>query len=311
MNTPVLAQKIEGPFLILGAIIVLTVGFSLLPASWFGIQPSVAHYEPLNLGALAESETGASDVDGDGTVSWKEYIASSLGIPEDDATTTIAVDPRELAALNDPNNLTSSFTKNLYVASVALNQSGVDDPNTDQETITQLVQKEAQKVHPASYTEASVKVSSDASPAALKTYANTIAPILTSFITKASITSDLTSVTKYSQSEDEADLLPLVKNNIRTQKLLDTLLSVQVPKQVVATHLEVLNRVAKYAATLDNLSHASDDPLRATIAIKSYSDDAVDALRSIPLLSDYFTKANVVFSAKDAGYVFITGYTGN
>jgi hypothetical protein len=287
--------------------LVLTFGVSLLPASWFGVKKEAALYPPLNLGAIAAYDSGASDADQDGVTTWREYIANSLNLPED-ATTSVEVDDRSIAQLNDPNNLTSSFTKNLYIASVALQQNGIADQESKQSTLDQLVKKESEKVSVPSYTKSSLKISSDNSPAGLKAYGNALGKALSGLITKETISSQLLSINSFVQSENEGDLLPVTEGALKGETAINKLLQISVPSQASDMHLALLNKFAAYATALDNISKAYDDPLRATFSIHSFIDVTLAALQTIGDADAFFASKNVVFTAKESGYLF-TSYT--
>lgn len=303
------AQKTQAPLLILGILFIITISTSLIPASWFGIERQVHTYKPLDLSALAQPSNLVADANSDGTISWKEFVAGSLGIPAEQASTDIESDPRTIAALNDPNNLTSSFSKNLYMASVALNQSGISDQASEKEVINKLVQEEVDKLVPTVYTANDLRIGNDDSKTALKAYGNSMASILQGMITEQSITSDLRAVTKFIESENEADLVPVIKSKARIESVLEKLLSTTVPRSASGVHLETINAVGKFADTLQNLSRAYDDPMRATVGVQNYSENAVLALRSVPKLGLFFNSKNIVFSGKEPGYLFTAGYT--
>jgi hypothetical protein len=301
--------------LILFGMILLMIVVSFVPASWFGIHPVAHTYAPLNLSSLGAIQEAGEDLDSDGIISWKEFVAGSLDItPEEStafaSTSTFSYDPREIASLNDPNNLTSSFSKNLYIASTALVQNGVTDPQSEQETINQLIKKEAEKIQPTTYTVSDVKSGSSDQAAALKTYGNAVAQILKSLITEQSVTDDLTSIGVFSDTRNETDLAPLIRNSAKTSEALQKLRNVSVPPSAVTLHVSILNSVGTFTNTLSDLSRAYDDPVRATLAVNHYSEDVVQVLQSFPKLAAFFKERNIAFSAKEAGYVYIVGYTG-
>jgi hypothetical protein len=309
-----LNRKSEAVLLLVG-VLLLTVGTSFLPASWFGIRQQVHTLPPLNLGSLNAIEASSQDTNNDGTISWKEYIAGSLNVPTDALNTvsssaTFSYDTRDMAALNDPNNLTSSFSKNLYIASTALEQNGVTDPQAEQDTVTQLIKTEAAKIKPTTYTASSVKIATSDTVSSLKIYGDAVATIMKGLVTVQSITDDMTSVASFTNSKDEADLVPVVKSTQRVQAALEKLLALPVPQSAVMIHVEILNRVGAYANVLNDLSRAYDDPIRATLAVGKYQDAAVQTLQIFPKLSQFFKEKSVTFSGKDAGYVYIVGYTG-
>lgn len=313
MDTP--HEKPFGPILAIGGLTLLTIGISFLPASWFGINPVVRKYEPLNLTSLGTIEQVAQDNDNDGTISWKEFIAGSLDISpaqvnDSEITKSIASDPRAIASLNDPNNLTSSFSKNLYVASTLLQKNGITDPTREQETMNQLLAGEAAKIQQSSFTDNDVKKGTSDTSAALKVYGNAVATILGGIISEESIEGDLTALAAFTESKDEADLAPVFKSKARVSSAMEKLLTLQVPPSAVSVHVKALNNIGAFSGTLSDFSRAYDDPLRATLAINHYPDDAVQALRTFPEFAAFFKEKRVTFSAKEAGYVFVVGYTG-
>lgn len=313
-NSELVHDKNHTSLLVLGGLLMLTAGVSFLPASRFGAQPVVHRYARLDLSAPGTLDQVAQDADNDGAVSWKEFIAGSLDIPatqaaDQETTKGLASDPRTIAALNDPNNLTSSFSKNLYIASTVLQKNGVTDPANEQETINQLLKEEVSKLQPVTYTEGNVKVGTEDTATALKVYGNAVAKILDGFITEQSIVNDLTGLASFTESGDEADLAPLFISKTRVATALEKLLALRVPKSAVSAHVKVLNNIGTFSNTLNDLSRAYDDPVRATVALKRYPDDAVLALRTFPELSAFFKEKGLAFSAKEAGYVFIVGYT--
>jgi hypothetical protein len=298
--------------LILFGMILITALVSFAPASWFGVRPANHAYAPLNLDSLDAVQTAGEDSNGDGSISWKEFVAGSLNLSPDSlsSTTTFSYDPREVASLNDPNNLTSSFSKNLYIASTALEQNGVTDSTSEQETINQLIKKEAEKVQPTTYTSADVKVGTSDSSASLKTYGNAVASILNGFITQQSIIDDIQSIGSFSDTKSEADLAALIRDSAKVSEALQKLRAVSVPPSAVATHVQALNNIGTFSNTLGDMSRAYDDPVRATLAFNRYSEDAVKALQTFPFLASFFKTKNITFGAKDSGYVYIVGYTG-
>ena len=302
-----------GAVLALGTLLVLTAGVSLLPASWFGIHPQAKRYPPLNLGTLDTVQIASQNFDPTSQPSWKSFIAGSLGVQAttlQGASSSLQSDPREIANLNDPNNLTSSFSKNLYIASVALEQNGINDPAVDQQTVTQLIEQEATKIQKTTYSQNDIKVGKDDSASALKAYGNAMATTLIGFVTQKSMVDDLTSIGNFTNTNSEADLFAVAKHSQKVGGVLQKLLALAVPPSAVSIHLQVLNAVGTYGQTLQNLSRAYDDPVRATFAIKSYVDDTMNALRSFPNLASFFKSKNITFTSKDAGYVYIVGYTG-
>lgn len=308
-KNPVLQEKSNTPLLLLGIIFILTIGTSLLPASWFGIQQQTRRYEPLNLGNLAQPENLATDTNNDGAISWGELIASSLSLSPEETNTTFEVDMKGIAILNDPNNITASFTKNAFLAATALQQSGIQDEASKQKVIDQLFTEETGKIAPKVYTFSDVQSTTD-TKITIKKYGNDVALILKNLITEKTITDELGSITTYIQTADESKLLPLETGVKKSAVAIQKLLEVKVPKSAIPYHLIVLNRVSEYNNVLSNLSVVNTDAMRATAAIEKYHETVLEALRIFPMLADYFNLKNITFSSNESGYIYVVGYTG-
>ena len=302
-------EKSNTPLLLLGIVFILTIGTSLLPASWFGIEPQTRRYEPLNLGNLAQPENLATDTNNDGAISWGELIASSLSLSPEATNATFETDAKGIAILNDPNNITASFTKNAYIASTALQQSGIVDEASKQEVFGQLLSEEGQKVSATVYTSSDVKLTTD-DKVAIKKYGNAVATILKNLITKETVARDLVSVSGYLQTADEGNLLPLSADAEKVAAATKKLLALEVPKSALPYHLTTLNRVSEYSNILANLSAANTDAIRATVALKKYQEVTAATIRIYPMLGDYFNLKNVTFTSTEPGYIYIVGYNG-
>lgn len=308
-KNPILQEKSSAPLLLLGIIFILTIGASLLPASWFGIKQQTRRYEPLNLESLAQPENLATDTDNNGAISWGELIASSLSISEKNSDLQLTTNPEVIANLNDPTNISASFTKNAFLAATALQQGGITDETSKQEVINQLLLEENGKLTPKIYTSLDVQSTAD-TKITIKKYGNDVALILKDLITEKTITDELTSVTQYLEKGDSASLLPLVVNAKKADTAIQRLLKVQVPKSALLYHSIVLNRVSEYQNMLSNLSVANTDAMRATSAIKNYQTIITSVLRIYPILADYFNLNNTTFSSTEPGYIYVVGYTG-
>lgn len=302
-------EKTSAPLLLLGVLLLLTLGTSFLPASWFGIEKQVRRYEPLNLGTISQPENLATDTDNDGVISWKELVASSLSLSKEESNLQFETDPKGIAILNDPNNITASFTKNVYIASTALQQGGITDEASKEEVIKQLLAEESLKIAPKIYTSLDVLLTQD-DKAAMKKYGNEVASILKNLITEKTITEELTSLANYLQTADETSLAPLVTNSKRVDAAIQKLLKVQVPKSALPYHVIVLNKLSEQGNMLSNLSVVNTDAMRATAAIKNYQATTISTLRTYSILAEYFTLKNITFSSNESGYIYVVGYTG-
>lgn len=306
MDTP--HEKPFGPILAIGALVLLTLIASIVPASWFGIRPLKHTYGKIDLSDISLSEI-TEDADKDGSISWKEVITENLSPSEIAEAESKKPDPVAIAALNDPNNLTSSFSKNLYTVSTYLSKNQLNDPAAEQEVLNQLIAEEAAKIIPTMYTNKDVRVAKTEDKISVRAYGNSVASILEDMITEARIVEDFSSVASFVDTKDESDLVPLVKDYERVDAKLKKLLALSVPLSAASFHVIALNRVATYRDLLYNLSKAESDPIRATLFIQKYPETVISTLLVFKDVSPYFNLKNIVFTSKEPGYPFTVGYT--
>jgi hypothetical protein len=300
-------DKTQPVLLLIGILFVLTVGVSFLPGSWLGAKPQVARYAPIDLRDLSSSFAG-SDANSDGTLSWAEFVTKSLDLSPHQTQSAVESDPEALAILNDENNLTSSFSKNLYITSAMLQQKNITDGLSEQEAITQLIAKEAEKVVGTSYSAQDVRLAKSETLASRKAYGNAMADTLKGLITEGTMTVELTSIVSFLEKGDEGELLP-IKNRVAVlDRMIARMLAMEVPPSAASVHLLALNRTAAFRGTLEGLTRAYNDPIRATFSIQSYQDDVIAVGRIYAEYGTYFKAQRVPFGTTEAGYVFVSGY---
>ena len=190
-----------------------------------------------------------------------------------------------------------------------LQKNGITDDTTRANTLTALVAQESAKIIPTNYTLNDIHIAPSESKDSIRFYGNTISLLLQKVATKNDIENELKSINSYTQTKNTSDLSFIIKNKNNLDILIQKVLNISVPPSAVAYHILFLNRLALYRDTLDNISKADTDPVRSLVGADKYVDVVVLAIRTLPQFSTYFNNKNIVFSAKDAGYVFTTGYT--
>ncbi len=295
---------------ILGAVLIIILVSAVIPAKWLGLETKKSSYKKLDLSSLTSPSEIAEDTNDDGVVGWNEIVTTTFK----DSTTTLAsinkkpINQKSIDELNDPNNLTSSFSKNIYLATAYLKERGITDETTKQEAVNYLMQKEAEKIVITKYTFEDIKIAKSETKESIKVYGNTIAPLLNEIISSKIITDDIASLATFVKTKDEKSLLPLTKNEARVTSILQKLLTVEVPPSAASYHILAINRIVHYRDTLSNLSKVGSDPVRSTLTIDSYQDTAFLVLRLPNKFSDYFNAQNVAFYENEKGYMFTTGY---
>ncbi len=296
---------------VLGVVLVLILLSAITPAKWLGIKVKKQPYTKLDLTVITSPSEVAEDTDNDGKVGWNEIVASTFK----DSTTTLAIinkkpiNQKIIDELNDPNNLTSSFSKNVYLATAYLKEKGITDEKSKQDAVNYLMAQEVAKITMTSYSLKDIRVAKSESKESIKVYGNTIAPLIKNLISSEIVTNDITSIAVFMKTKNEKDINPLIANKKRIDGILKNLLAIEVPSSAITYHILMLNRLALYSDILGNLSKLGSDPVRSTLTIDSYQDVVLLLMRLPSQLSVYFNVQNVVFTTKDIGYIFTSGYT--
>jgi hypothetical protein len=284
---------------------------ALTPAKWLGVNPKKEVHTRIDISNLSSPKEVATDANGDGVISWKEIISENTKVSTStlEEIKSIPVDPKTIAELNDPNNLTASFSKNLYVATAYFKKNNITDPKITGDAVTQLMADEAKKIKPTIYAYKELNVAKTESKESIKQYGNTIAPLLKELFTKKIIGGEMSTIYSFAKTKQESDLLPLVKNTKRVDIILQKLLKVSVPPSAVSYHILAVNRITAYRDILDNLSKASSDPVRATSVLDKYINAVILTLHIFGKFTEYFNANNTAFSPSEGGYIFTAGYT--
>jgi hypothetical protein len=306
-----LPPKLIPLLLVVGLILFVILG-NFIPRSWFGVKQAPSSHVRLDLdklNSLASFNPGTQGIQDDGTVNWNQFISSTYKGDTNAQVTSAHLDPQAVQALNDPTNLTGSFSKNLYVATAYLDQKGLTDENSKQQAVNTLLSQEQTKLVSIKYSLQDLNIAANETKATQKTYGNAIAKILQSLITKEIITTDIGSINTFAQTRSKSDLLSLSKNKVRVDGIIQKLLALSTPPSASTYQLLTVTRVAAYRDLLDNLSKADTDPVRSLLAFQSYPNVTVLALRLQGKFTNYFNTQNIVFSAQESGYLFTAGYT--
>lgn len=301
-------KKFSTPLFGLGLIVVLTFLAGIVPASWFGIQPAQKNYARIDLSSVAVEDI-ARDRDKNGEITWKEIVTESIAPSELDTMGKKEADPKVIARLNDPDNLTSSFSKNLYLASTYLSKNGVSDAQAQQEVMDQLIAQEASKISVKTYTLEDLTLAKSESKASVKAYGNSVASILGNLITETTIMDTIGSIQAYLETKDPEALPPLEKERSVVETKLKKMLELPIPPSSQLYHILAVNKLSAYLSMLSALSGIQEDPLKASLFVDNYPYVMLSVLQTYTNLGNYFNVQNVIFSSKDPGYVFTVGYT--
>lgn len=297
------------------SIVLVLVALSVaMPSSWFSPKTKSENQKwKIDVSKIKDKKAIATDANSDGQVTWKEVIAETL--PMDEQTKENLkkeqIDPKAIEGLNDPDNLTASFSKNLYLSASYLDQNGMTDEASQKAIASKLMAQEAAKIKPTIYTYKDIKVAKTESKESIKAYGNSLEPILDGIITKKIITDEVTALDAFSKSKNASasGAVPFLSNKKILDATVKKLESMQVPPSALIYHTEMLNKVTAYRDMIANISTMETDPIRASIAMPNYVNTSRSVISIFESYSTYFNIQNVAFSKNEPGYVFVIGYT--
>lgn len=261
--------------------------------------------KPLILRTESEIALLKGDRNRNSTEDWRDLILETMSSTTKSQADSIKVDPETLERLKDPNNLTTSFSKNIYTASAYIAKSGNVSADEQENLVADLLGAEAKKITQKVYTLNDLTISSSDSVSTRKTYGNALAKLLEKANSYELGSSDLAALMKFNETTDAKELEFFVTKKARTEEVFKDLLVLEVPPSASIYHLALINSVSVFIATLDAFAHAKEDPIKSLAFLNSYQENIRTLLISMASVQDYFVLENVPFTTKEAGYIFI------
>lgn len=299
-------NKIKGPVIVISVFTGLIALSAFVPASWFGVQPAPYKRE-YDLSMLSEELVVADPAKPEVKVAaWQALLQrnyETVVIPEEVRLTP----PEEVEVqkhLDDPNNLTASFSKNAYAASAYLQEKNITDEKTQSELMTSLINQEKAKINTKTYTVHDMRVASAESKASLRDYGNTLGTLMNKAALYKLGDPDINDLNSYTNSKDVKYLTAIQIKKTKLAGTIQELLKVSVPPSAVGYHTLAVNKLSEYYTTLDNFSKADTDPLRTSLSIHDYVPNLRSLFGALNATREYFKDKNIVFTQKEPGYVF-------
>lgn len=266
-------------------------------------QPRVT---PLILRTDAEIALLKGDRNGNQTEDWKDIILETMSTSTKEQALRAPTDAVTLERLKDPNNLTSSFSKNIYTASAFIAKNPTIGEEEQANLISGLIEKESSKIQPKVYTMDDITVSKEDSNPERKKYGNAMALLLKKAEGYDLTSDDLAPLAKYNETKDVEDLAFFINKRDNVQKILEGLLSIPVPPSAAIFHVNLVNAVSLFVLTLDAFAGTKEDPIKSLAFLNSYEETTKDLFIKIASMQDYFTLEKVSFTESEPGYVFIS-----
>lgn len=294
--------------LVLAFAFALFLASAFVPAKWLGVERK--QEAPIDYTKFKSIQEFTKDTDNNRKLTWKEVISST-----DEGAAMVAElkdqkpNPTVEKQLNDPNNLTASFSKNLYLTSTYLKNNNITDEQAQENAVSGITADVIAKTASKKYTFGEINVAKTEDKNTIRTYGNEIAKTLNNIVTRKNIEEDIPGLNSYLQTADMGDLAAIQEDAKRVATIRNKLITMSVPPSASVYHLATLNQVVAYSDMLSGLAFAIEDPIRAAAIIGNYPQTLLATVLVYKNLSAYFNIKNIVFSSKEAGYVFTTGYT--
>lgn len=270
-----------------------------------GVKMNQSKNTPLVLRTSDELRLLSSDRDGNNVEDWRDLILDSMSSSTKEAFAQAEPNKEAEARLADKNNVTASFSKNIYTAAAYVNSNPNLTDDDKANLVAEAVRAEAPKTQPKVYITSDLKVTSSDNTEAKKSYGNTMALLLKRADSEGLGSNDLLLLEAYTKEGDESLLLPLATKGSKVNEMLEELLSVSVPPSAVVFHLRLVNSVSTFSSTLEAFASAASDPLRSLAFLNTYPDTVTKLFTSMSDVQDYFVLQEVQFLPTDPGYIFI------
>ena len=296
---------------IIGSLVALMSLSLVIPAKWLGVKQVKSKRAPLILRRADDLIVLNKDNNRNNNPDWKDLLLETTSASTTKAASKYVVTEADKKRLEDPNNLTASFSKNLYTVSSYAKKKG-DVTKAEQQTIVAgLIAKESEKIEVTTYTVYDIKKASTETQASRKAYGNELGKVFKKATGFKLDLVDLDKIKAYSTSKDPNTLGSLIIKKNNAKVILTELLAMSVPNSAIPYHLLMVNRLSQYIAVLEGVTAAESDPMRASIAFNNYIPTLKALLASLINMQLYFKIEEITFSDNEPGYVLNSGYTIN
>lgn len=280
-------------------LLVVIIPFSSSKKETTQKEPPLVFRTRGELGILKE------DKNGNQTEDWKDLILETMSSSTKSSAENMKVDPDVQKRLDDPNNLTSSFSKNIYTASSFFAKNQGAGAEEQAEIISEIVKKESSRVTIKEYLISDITLSAEDTTERRKTYGNAMALLLKKADTYELSSDDLTVLAQYTENKDPSVLTFFSIKEKHTKEILDGLLRVEVPPSASVFHLNLINAVSVFVTTLNAFSTTEEDPIKSLAFLNSYEETTKNLFIKIAEMQNYFTLEKIPFTTNEPGYVFI------
>ena len=286
--------------------LVFLIGLTLIvPSSWVGVQKTKR--TPLILRNNEELKALSGDNDRNNIPDWQDMLLESVSSSTEAEAKNTTINKELEARLNDPNNLTASISKNMYMVGAYTKKNGAMTKEEQDALMVKMIGEESSKIETKIYEISELRIAKTATTASKKEYGNALGLLLVQADAYKLGTNDLAILTAYNTSRDASVLEGLIVKKGSVERIIKKMLELSVPPSAAPYHLLMLNRLSVYKTVLENMAQAETDPIRATLAFNTHQTAVIAILSSLGALQHYLVDEGVVFTKNEPGYTFVQG----
>jgi hypothetical protein len=211
--------------------------------------------------------------------------------------------------LDDPNNITASFSKNLYTANAYINKQGNLTTKEKEALATNIIKQEGAKLTFTTYEVADLNLTKTETDATRKAYGNNLGTVYKKAVSAKLTVDDITTMKKFNETKDISVLDTLTNKKILLESIIKDLLAISVPYSAASYHLLVVNSISQYKSLVENMAMVRDDPIRAALSFNAYEETLRTMSSSFVTMQNYFVIENITFTSNEPGFAIQTKYT--
>ena len=292
---------------VLGSVFFLITLLFIIPADSVGLrsnsQKKLILKSPEELAVLQE------DVDNNGMADWKDMLMNNTNPALKEASEKAVVTEADKKALQDPNNITATFAKDVYTSSVYASQKGTVTEEQQKELADKIALEASRKMVFITYSLDDLHIIKTEDTASIKKYGNDLGKIYTKADSNNITRDDIAIIEAYNVNKDTSVLEAFVVKKNVLETAITALLAMSVPMPVASYHLRLINKLSDYKIIIENLAQADTDPMRALIAFNEYLPTVKSLSSSFSAIQGYMKGEGITFTSSEAGFILLDGYT--
>lgn len=301
------AMTTKKALLVIGLFFVLLALTLVVPAQYVGVKK--VKRQPLTLRSSEELAVLRGDKDRNGVPDWQDLLREEVSSTTLNASKEVIDLEAAKRRLDDPNNITASFSKNLYTANAYINKQGNLTTKEKEALATNIIKQEGAKLTFTTYEVTDLNLVKTETDTTRKAYGNSLGTVYKKAVAAKLTVDDITTMKKFNETKDLSVLDTLTNKKVLLESIIKDLLAISVPYSAASYHLLVVNSISQYKSLVENMAMVRDDPIRAALSFNAYEETLRTMSSSFITMQNYFVIENITFTSNEPGFAIQTKYT--